>query len=245
MKPTQALIERVRRINETHQHVYLTVDASLSQMKAGQSLLAHPHAGWSPYLREQWFPVGAQKSTLIVERPADQHYEPGATVDVLGVIGKPYRFRRTLRNVLLIAYETPPTPLLMVIAGLLTNRTSVTLVLLGSAASYGTEHLPPEVEVLKGDAEIRFPNYVTTVGWADQVLAVVNPSDELALFNRVYAWFGEVRAEVPQNYLFGVFQSLLPCGAGACSSCMLRLKNGKNALICMDGPAFDLTEVQF
>lgn len=245
MKPTTALIERVRQVNDTHQHVFLHVAPALAQMKAGQSLLTRASDTWSPYVREQWFPVGAQKNTLIVERPISAAIEPGTTVDVLGVIGKPYRFRRTLRNVLLIAHDTPPTPLLMVIPGLIANHTSVTLLLLGTAVHYGTEHIPAEVEVLKGDAEFNFANRVTTVGWADQVLVVVNPADELANFGRLVGMFGELRAEIAQNYLFGVFQLTLPCGAGACSACMVRLKKGETVLTCTQGPAVDLTEVQF
>ena len=41
MKETQALIERVRRVNDTHQHLHITVDTSLGGIKPGQSLLAY------------------------------------------------------------------------------------------------------------------------------------------------------------------------------------------------------------
>jgi hypothetical protein len=47
---------------------------------------------------------------------------------------------------------------------------------------------------------------------------------------------------VPKNYLFGVFQPVMPCGTGACQSCMLRANQG-TSLICVDGPAYDLTQV--
>jgi hypothetical protein len=33
-----------------------------------------------------------------------------------------------------------------------------------------------------------------------------------------------LRADIPANYLFGVFRPLLPCGVGACSSCMVKLQ---------------------
>ncbi|HLU08420.1 MAG TPA: hypothetical protein VK003_02045 [Oceanobacillus sp.] len=243
MKETQALIERVRRVNDTHQHLELTVDSSLTQLRAGQSLLARTHETWDPYLREQWWPVNLSRNTLVVERPANVTYEPGQVVNLLGIVGQPFKFRRTLRNVLLMAYNTEPSPLLMVLTSLLANKVSVTLLLLGSAANYGTQHLPPEVEILKGDDEMNWPNRVTTVGWADQVFVAVAQQDELTNFGRVWALFNELRADIPSNYLFGVFRPILPCGVGACQACMVRQRDGALPLACSDGPALDLTQV--
>lgn len=242
MKETQAIIERVRRVNDTHQHLYLAVDPSLNTLLPGQSVLARLSESWHPYLREHWWPVGVGSGKLVVERPVNLRYEPGQVVQLLGIVGQPYRFRRTLRNVLLIASDTEPTPLLMPVASLLSNNTSVTLVLLGNARDYGTAHLPPEVEIIHGDDSLNWPNRVTTVGWADQVLAAVSPGDELNGFSRLMTVFRELRAEIPTNYLFGVFRPLLPCGVGACCACMVRLK-GSVALACTEGPALDLTQV--
>lgn len=242
MKDTQAIIERVRRVNDTHQHVHLAVDPSLSGIMPGQSVLARPSQRWDPYLREQWWPVGVGQQKLIVERPVSIPYEPGQVVDLLGVIGQPFRFRRLLRNVLLIAFDTEPTSLMMPVPSLIQNRISVTLVLLGSAASYGTAHLPPEVEVIHGDEDLNWPNRVITIGWADQVFVTVNPADELACFTKVWNTFRELRADIPNGYLFGVFRPPLPCGVGACSACMVR-QRGETTLVCADGPALDLTEV--
>lgn len=247
MRETEALIERVRRINRTHQHLHLSVDPSLMTLKAGQSVLALTNEQWQPYLRAQWFPIAVQsrdnEQTFIVERPAREVYAPGQTVNLLGIVGKPFRFRRTLRTVLLIAYDTAPTPLMLAIAPLLANRVGVTLLLLGRAAEYETEHLPPEVEVLKGDADMQWPNRVTTAGWADQVFAAVSEEDEMAAFGRIWALFKELRADVPENYLWGVFRAPLPCGVGACGACWLRVRGGSPAAICTDGSAFDLREV--
>lgn len=243
MKETQALIERVRRVNDTHQHLDLTIEASLTQIRAGQLVLARTHETWHPYLREAWWPVSLTKNTLVVERPSSITYEPGQVVNLLGIIGQPFKFRRTLRNVLLMAYNTEPTPLLMILPALLANKVSVTLLLLGEAANYGTQHLPPEVEILKGDADMNWPNRVTTVGWADQVFVTVSQEDEMACFRRVWELFRELRAEIPQNYLFGVFRPPLPCGTGACQACMVRMRGSSQVFTCTDGPALDLTEV--
>ncbi len=234
-------IERVRRVNETHQHLILSADQALLNLKAGQSLLAHVE-GSSAYLREQWFPISISKSEVVVERPADRLYMPATTVHVLSMIGQPFRYRRTLRSVLLIAYNTSPTPLLLSIPALLANQVGVTLVLLGSAASYKTEHIAPEIEVIIGDADFNWANRVTTVGWADQIFITVDPADELASFRKLWALFNQLRNEIPKAYLFGVFQPILPCGVGACGACMIRTKSG-TTFACTQGPAFDLTEM--
>lgn len=248
MKETQAIIERVRRVSETQQQLHVAVEPSLSNIKPGQSVLARVGESWTPYLREHWWPVDVQKNILIIERPAAPHYEPGTVVSLIGTVGRPFRFRRTLRNVLLLAYNTEPTPLLLTIPALLANQISVTLLLLSS--DYDTRHLPPEVEVIRGEvktgapaAKLNWPNRVTTIGWADQVFVTVGAQDELAFFAEIWEVFSELRADIPVNYLFGVFRPPLPCGVGACSACMVRLKGGGMNLMCSDGPALDLTKV--
>lgn len=242
MKEASTIIERIRQVSETHQHLDLAVEPWLAEIKPGQSILARTINTWDPYLREQWYPVTTSKTILTIERPLTTTYTPGQIVDVLGVIGKPYRFRKTLRNVLLLAYNAEPTPLLLMIDMLLKNRVSVTLVLLGDAADYGTTHLPPEVEILKGDHEMNWTNRVTTIGWADQVFAVVPQADEPGHFRRLYELFTQLRADIPHGHLWGVYRPPLPCGIGACSSCLVRVK-GEFHAACTEGPAFDLAAV--
>lgn len=242
MKETEALIERVRRVNGEYQHLELAVDSALGRIKPGQSLLVSLSPRFDPYLRDHWWPVGFNSGRVVVERTALERYEPGQVINVLGIVGSPFLFRRTLRNVLLVAYDTAPTPLLMTIPWLLGNNISVTIVLIGEAMKYNTAHLPPEVEIVHGDEDINWPNQVMTVGWADQVFVAVNRDDEVGRFRRVMERFQERRADVPQNYLFGVFQPVLPCGVGACQACMLQMRDGTR-LVCTEGPAFDLVQV--
>ncbi len=239
MKETQAIIERVRRVNETHQQLYLAIDPSLGGIKAGQSVLARIGETWTPYLREQWYPVDLQKNTLIVERPASLRYEPGDVVSLIGTVGKPFKFRKTLRSVLLIAYDSEPTPLLMTIPYLLAQRVGVTLLLFGEGRKYTTQHLPPEVEVLQGEDDLQWANRVTTVGWADQVFVACRDDDQ---FTRIWHLFHELRADIPANYLWGVFRPTLPCGVGACSACMVKTKEGLH-LVCTEGAALDMSKM--
>lgn len=245
MQETQALIERVRRVNKDYQHLDLAVEPSLNGMLPGQSILIRLKPLWHPYLREQWWPVSIGKERLVVERPAEIIYEPGQAVSVLGPVGEPFRFRRSLRHVLLLAYDTPPTSLLPMIPLLLANQADVTLVLCGSAADYRTEHLPKEVEVVHGDGDLQWPDRVKVAGFADQVFAVVHPDDEMLRFGKIWRLFNELRANIDKNYLFGVFRPVQPCGAGACQACLIPLKGQVSRLACMDGPALDLALVNF
>lgn len=245
MHETQALIERVRRVNKDFQQVELAVESSLLNILPGQSLLVKAKAQWHPYLREQWWPMLTKENHLLIELPGDQIYTPGESVNVLGPVGEPYRFRRSLRHVMLVAYDTPPTALLPMIPLLLAHPADITLVLLGTAAEYRTEHLPKEVEIVQGSADLKWPDQVKITGFADQVFAVVHPDDEMLRFGKIWRLFSEMRAHIDKNYIFGVFRPLQPCGAGACQACMIPMKGFSPRLACMDGPAFDLSLVNF
>ena len=247
MRETRAFIERIKQVNRAYQRLDLAVDQSLSSLLAGQSLLArraskdYESETWQPYLRHQWYPVRYQaRSILTIERPASEQFLPGELLSLIGPIGKPFRFRQKLRNILLIAYQTPPTPLLMTLPALLDRQVSVTLALLGSARQYATDHLPGEVEVIHADDDLSWSDMVMTLGWADQVFATVPPGDERESFNSIMRLMRERRYDVPANYVFGVSQRPLPCGVGACHACALQLR-GALKLCCQDGPAFDLT----
>lgn len=250
MKETQAYIERIRRVNRGFQRLDLAVDRSLSTIQAGQALLVrriekdYEAEHWDPYLRELWFPVELQASNIVVvEQPARSQFMPGQLFSVIGPIGTPFRFRQKLRNILLIAYHSPPAALLMMLAPLLARGVSMTLILMGEAREYDTSHLPEPVEVVRADEDLTWNDMVMTLGWADQVFALVSPGEELAAFGEIMRLIGERRNDVPANYIFGVMQRQLPCGIGACHACMLSSHSGPK-LQCLDGPAFDLTSLR-
>lgn len=252
MNESRAYIERIRRVNPHYLHLQIALDdPALRAIKPGQSLLARrldpddPHRElWHPYLREQWWLAGfTAEGLLLVERPFSKRYHPQQEYSILGPVGQPYRFRKSLRNVLLVAYDTAPLPLTVMIGQLLHNHVSVTLVLLGQARAYTTSHLAPEVEIVHGTSELEWAEQVMTLGWADQIFVVVNQDDEWAHFGRFFNKVQQLRNDVPKNYIFGVFQPLLPCGVGACAACLLRV-NGDLQASCTKGPTFDLTQLK-
>ena len=97
--------------------------------------------------------------------------------------------------------------------------------------------------MVHGDDGLNWQDMVMTLGWADQIFVVAKQDDELMRFAEVFRIVQDKRIDIPQNYIFGVFQPLLPCGIGACSACMLRV-DGDLVPICTKGPAFDLTRVK-
>lgn len=148
-----------------------------------------------------------------------------------------------------MAYYTPPTPLLMTIPWLLGNNIAVTMVLLGSATEYKTEHLPPELEVVLGEVKVepdstdfQLPSRVTTVGLADQVfVAVAQDNERIAstVFCRCSASFAATFPRIIYSASFA-----RPCPAAwARVTCTMQTKDAQT-LICADGPALDLTLVK-
>jgi len=250
MRETQAYIERIERVNRGYQRLELAVDQSLSAMFAGQALLVrridkdYDSEQWDPYLRELWFPVEIlARNIVIVERPARAHYLPGQLLSIIGPVGRPFKFRQNLRNILLIAYDTTPAALLLMLPPLLAKQVGVTLVLMGSARQYEASHLSEEVEVIEADDNLTWPDMVMTLGWADQVFVVVGQGDEMGYYRDVARMMRERQADMPTNYAFAVVQRDLPCGVGACHACALNLR-GAQKLPCVDGPAFDLTDLR-
>lgn len=241
-KETTATIERIRRVSANLQRLELGVDESLRRIKPGQYVLARPTDSWDPYLPQCWTPVALSNNTVTFEQPGTDHYQPGQTVTLLGPVGAPFPLRPNLRNLLLIALDTPLTALALLATLAVRSKVGVTLVRSGEAQRYPLDLLPQEVEVLEGDLDSGWPNQVMTLGWADQVIAVAEPVYRLEHYQRLVERISELRAQIPQRFFLGLFDQALLCGMGACQGCALPHEGG-HKLICVDGPAQDLTKV--
>jgi NAD(P)H-flavin reductase len=244
-RESQATIERVRRISSTLQRIDLGVEEGLARLKPGQSLLARSAGDrWDPYLPEVWTPVALDGLTITIERPARDQYTPGQVISLLGPVGAPFPMRYNLRSLLMLALDTPPTPLVLLATMAVRTRIEVTLVLNGSATDYPLDVLPAEIEVVTGGLEEGWPNQVTTVGWADQVIAVANPRYRDMLYPQLIAKIKELRTDLPKRFVLGLFEGPIPCGTGACQGCGVACVD-EDRLICVDGPAIDLEDVKF
>jgi len=239
MQASEAIIERVWRVAAGVQRLELAVEPSLAQIEPGQSLLVLGES----YLREQWIPIESQGGQLVVERHAEAHYSPGQVVDAIGPIGKALPWvGGGGKHLLLIAQDTPPTPLLMLAQSAAAQTAEVALVLLGKARGYPFEGIPAAVELLSGNDNNAWDDQASTLQWADQIFAVADDAFWDDYFSSLVYLVKKTLGAVPANFLHGVFTLPLPCGVGACDACMVRCKTN-NKLICKQGPSLDLSEV--
>lgn len=247
MRETQAIIERVRRISPDLQQIDLSADASLAQLQPGQSIFAHllENTQYTPYLREQWFPIATAGARLVVELAPQRSYHPGQVASLMTPVGKPIPVRGGAQNVLMIAHDALPTPLVLLAQRLIASEIAVTLVLGGSALRYPLEVLPPQIEVIHGETGWTWPEQVQTLGWADQVIALAPPYAQLETYHALYDTIRQLRAgDIPDGYALGLFHQPLACGTGACQACQVACQGG-DLLACTDGPAIDLKRVAF
>jgi hypothetical protein len=244
MQESQAIIERVWQVSAELQRLELTVEAPLAQLSPGQSLLVLPDEGRvDPYLRQHWIPVSQEDGQLIVERSTDEHYQPGQVVSLIGPVGSPLPWIGGMnKHLLLIALDTPPTPMLMLASQAISQMSEVALVLLGRAVEYPFVGIPPAVEVINGTDQQDWQDRDATLYWADQIFVAVDETFWLDHFTGLFHLVKNIRGHVSVNFLYGVFTLPLPCGAGACMACAVRCKNLVK-LTCTQGPALDLTEV--
>lgn len=174
---------------------------------------------------------------------------PGDMLDVTGPLGAGFPLPKTVRNVLLVSDVPTIAPLLGQLERALAAGIAVTLALGGSraAALYPVTALPPSVEYHTAtlDGSLGHQGPVTELlpdllRWADLVCAVGSTS----LYRALQRQTAEVRLQAERNFLYGLLSdSLLPCGVGACLGCAMITESGLK-LTCVDGPVFDLTNVQ-
>lgn len=240
MLEAQAIIERVRRVAATLQRLDIAADVGHRNGGPGQLFLARTHDVYAPYLREPWIPVGRAGQHLVIERPANRIYIPGQVVSLIGPVGRPLDPPPTVRNLLLIAYESTPAALLMLADVILSRQGAVSLALIGRATDYPVEALPAEMEVVRASAEDAWTERDKMLAWADQVVAVALPNDATTLYTRLVDRIRAVRLELTPGFAFGFFHGPMPCGVGACQACLVTLSDGADVPACVDGPMFDL-----
>jgi dihydroorotate dehydrogenase electron transfer subunit len=240
MLEAQAIIERIRRVAATVQRLDIAADKAHRDVGPGQLFLARTYDVYAPYLREPWIPVGHAGQHLVIECPANRMYSPGQVVSLIGPIGRPLDPPPSVRNLLLIAYESTPAALLMLADAMLARKGAVSLALIGRATDYPVEALPAEMEIVRAASEGAWTERDKMLAWADQVVAVALPNEATTLYTRLVDRIRVVRLELAPGYAFGLFHGPMPCGVGACQACLVTLGGGSDVPACVDGPAFDL-----
>lgn len=244
MQEIQAIIERVRRVSPSLQRLDVAINRAQATLdiSPGQLFLARTTFSLDPFLREPWTPVQRNGTVITVELPTGSVYEPEQFVSLLGPVGKPIPVKDNLRTLLLIAIESTPASLLLLAQSMLKRVAGVTLVLLGAATQYPLDLLPKEIEIAHAESLAQWSGKDQALKWADQIVAVAPPPFDLEHYQRLSEEVRRVRMNVPENYLFGLFQPPMPCGVGACAACLIRC-GGEDVATCLEGPAFDLTTI--
>jgi dihydroorotate dehydrogenase electron transfer subunit len=222
----------------------------------GQFLLLRCADRYSCYLRRPVFPVPVNQSHfgLLLRPDPDPGLawlsarQPGDTLDVIGPLGNGFPLPKRVRHLLLVSDTPDIGPLLGQMERAIAVGAAVTLALGASRASklYPVAALPPVVEfqaaTLDGSLGQRGP--VTDLlpdllRWADLTCAAGSP----ALYRTLRRQMDQVRLRAEADFLFGLNADPgLACGVGACLSCMVNTDTGPK-LACVDGPVFDLVEL--
>ncbi len=242
MRETQAIVERVVRVSATLARIEVASDFAPGSIQPGQYLLARPRDSWEPYLRERWQPVRFSDGLLVVDRQIEAYDAPGQVVSLLGPCGQPVPLRREAQNLLLIAQDAAPSPLVALATQAVEQGRAVTLVLGGEAGRYPLDALPLEVEVLHADKDWKWPAQVDAINWAEQVVALASAPMEGGFYARLWGTINQVRLYVPEQFAFGLFLPPTPCGVGACRACLVRGRR-RDFLACTEGPALDLSKL--
>lgn len=179
-------------------------------------------------------------SAWLAERPI------GATLDLLGPLGKPYEIAPRSRNVLMVAGGVGVAPLVMLADEAIERGLNVTF-LMGAMSADGllsTSLLPSAVEFVAAteDGSRGHRGYVTDlvpqfVRWADQICAC-GPEP-------MYRSLRDAAAPLRLGGRPPIQISMerdMACGVGACLGCVVETRRGMQTS-CVQGPVFDLDEV--
>jgi dihydroorotate dehydrogenase electron transfer subunit len=219
-----------------------------------------PPGSLDPLLRRPFFVAGADRARgrlqllcwqqgrggrYLVERP------PGPTLDILGLLGKPFALDSRTRTLLLIGEGWGAAPLIFLAQEALRRNCAVTLALVDETP-LPPALLPPDLEVHLGlhfePAERSDPrppvvDLAAAIQWADQLCAALPLSRLAPLAEAVraakYRWasgFAQVALTQADPGL-----PFVACGLGLCSTCAFETRRGWRSA-CEEGLVFDLRE---
>ncbi len=218
----------------------LTLDAPelAPAMRPGQFALLRDPTTFDPYLRRTaWFyhVDGTRVAfTLPASDPLAARARAGDTLDILAPLGRAVEFDANVRHVLLVGEGVRAAPLIAIAESAIRQQREVVLICRG-ADTFPTHLLAPEIEY-RTDADALSVELVT---WADAIAA--SGSDELyrALADAIRA----ARYQIEAGFARVLIDLPMPCGTGDCYACAVETRHGVR-LVCVDGPAFDLLELE-
>ena len=210
----------------------------------GQFAMLRCAAGWDPYLRRALPFLRTDGATVsFLFEPSDLGLSwlagraLGASVSLLGPLGRGFALAPTTRHLLLADVGGPVAPLLALVNSAAARQLSVVLVIEGTAAAGLASIIPEAVELVTvtgGDKGALREALERLLPWADQV-AVAGPEEAVRGLASLDA---ARRPALVQCYV----AAPLVCGVGWCGSCLTETRRGTRRT-CVRGPVFELNDL--
>lgn len=222
--------------------------------RPGQFLLlqAAPAGFHDPFLRRPLFIAGADPAAHVLSLILPQtepglgwlaERRPGDQVCAFGPVGNGFADPLPGSNVLLAGSGVALPALLFLLSRALERNASVELI----AIAESHDLLPPPYLLpaepgyqasagpVAGLVDLMSPPLIS---WADHI-AVTGPE---LLLPDISARIRSNRLQWPAGFAEVALGGSMPCGMGACRSCLVRTRHGLRSR-CRDGPVFDLRDM--
>lgn len=173
---------------------------------------------------------------------------PGDTLEMVGPWGKPWPIDALARHVVLLGSGERLIAVLALARALIDTGASVVVLhdAPGVSALLPPVLLPAAVEyqVATADGSAGVAGTVLDalpplLTWADALYAALDPALYPALRDMVH----RQRLRARRGFATALAAAPLACYAGACDGCTVPLRGDRYALLCKDGPAFDLLDL--
>jgi dihydroorotate dehydrogenase electron transfer subunit len=167
---------------------------------------------------------------------------PGATVNLIGPLGRGFTLQPLARNLLLLADLAHAPLLLATVEPMLNRGGQVTLLLRTDDKELHMlrTRLPIPVELRVASTENEWLQQAAeTIRWADQICAALPDGSYSSLAGAIR----KSRFRLDANFAQVFIQADLVCGVGACLACVTPLPNGSPTRVCVHGPVFDLAQL--
>lgn len=197
---------------------------------AGQYLRA-----WVPGDEQQalplcLFPAEMQENGFLAAPPAPANWLPGMRLQLYGPLGAGFHIAPGVRRLALAAFGETPSRLLPLIPIALAQQADVTLF-----SELNPALLPPSVEVSS------LNDLPEAIRWADFLALDITPQILPTLRQRLGLKANEPLSLKAQ----ALVNAVMPCaGVAECGVCAIPARRGWK-LACLDGPVFDLADLEW